>query len=86
MFCADRFEERAAIMEFCGGMTRFQAETLAARAQDVSRWKALQLAKEAYGENGAGNPQQGRDYGETMAREQCEDSMPAMQFRSNEEG
>ncbi|MDF1706915.1 MAG: hypothetical protein P1U72_02355 [Paracoccaceae bacterium] len=86
MFCADCFEERAAIMEFCGGMTRFQAETLAARAQGVSRWKALRLAKEAFGENGAGNPQQGEDHSETMAREQCEDNMPAMQFRPNEEG
>ena len=86
MFCADRFEERAAIMEFCGGMTRFQAETLAARAQGMSRWKALQLAKEAHGENGAGNSQQGGDHGETMARKQFEDNMPAMQFRPNEEG
>jgi hypothetical protein len=56
MFCPDRFEERAAIMEFCGGMSRFQAETLAARAEGVSRWKALRLVKEAFREDGAGNP------------------------------
>lgn len=35
----DRFEERAAIMEFEGGASRFQAETLAAQAQGRQRWE-----------------------------------------------
>ena len=85
MFCPDRFEERAAIMEFCGGMSRFHAETLAARAQGVSRWKALQLVKEAFGEDGAGNPRESGDHNQAMAREQCEDNMPAMQFQPSQE-
>lgn len=37
MIDLDAFEERAAIMEFCGGMTRFQAETRAAQAQGKRR-------------------------------------------------
>lgn len=32
MFDREAFEERAAIMEFDGGLSRFEAETLAARA------------------------------------------------------
>jgi hypothetical protein len=40
-FDREAFEERAAIMEFDGGMTRFQAETMAAKAQGVSRWEAI---------------------------------------------
>ena len=35
----DQWEERAAIMEFGGGMTRFQAETLAAQLQGRQRWE-----------------------------------------------
>lgn len=37
----DQFEERAAIMEFDGGMTRFRAETLAAQAQGKQRREVL---------------------------------------------
>lgn len=35
------FEERAAIAEYCGGLTRFHAETLAAKEQGMSRHEAL---------------------------------------------
>lgn len=35
----DQFQERAAIMEFCGGMDRFRAETAAAREQGYQRWE-----------------------------------------------
>lgn len=41
MIDVDTFEERAAIMEFDGGMTRFRAETEAARAQGYQRWEVL---------------------------------------------
>lgn len=41
-FDREAFEERAAIMEFDGGMSRFQAETKAARAQGVTRWEAIE--------------------------------------------
>lgn len=38
---ANQFEERAAIMEFDGGLSRFNAETLAAREQGYERWQAI---------------------------------------------
>ena len=37
----DRFEERAAIMEFDGGMSRFEAETKAAALQGYQRWEVM---------------------------------------------
>lgn len=40
-FDKEAFEERAAIMEFDGGMTRFRAETMAAKEQGISRWEAI---------------------------------------------
>lgn len=46
-FDIDSFEERAAIMEFDGGLSRFEAETQAAKAQGVARWQALQFVKGA---------------------------------------
>lgn len=46
-FDPDQFEERAAIAEFDGGASRFDAETLAAQEQGVPRWQALQFVKEA---------------------------------------
>lgn len=53
-FDIDAFEERAAIVEFDGGKTRFEAETLAAQMQGVARWQALQFVKEATDANGRG--------------------------------
>ncbi len=43
MFDHDQFEERAAIMEFDGGLSRFRAETQAAKAQGVSRHEAIRI-------------------------------------------
>lgn len=37
----DAFEERAAIKEFCAGMSRFQAETEAAAEQGLKRHEVL---------------------------------------------
>lgn len=42
----DAFEERAAIMEFCGGLSRFRAETLAAQVQGYQRKDMLAGAQE----------------------------------------
>lgn len=42
MFDRCAFEERAAIAEFDGGLSRFRAETLAAEAQGLSRWQAME--------------------------------------------
>lgn len=54
-FDIDQFEERAAICEFCAGMSRFDAETIAAQAQGVARWQALKIVKEATDANGRGS-------------------------------
>ena len=51
-FDADAWAERSAIMQFDGGMTRFAAETAAARLQGVERWQAIRGATNA---NGNGN-------------------------------
>jgi hypothetical protein len=66
MIDLDTFEERAAIMEYCGGMTRFEAETKAAQAQGATRWEAMdairkrdtgkaQHQREAHVGNGSNN-------------------------------
>ena len=41
MIDVGEFEERAAIMEFDGGLSRFEAETRAARAQGFNRHEVL---------------------------------------------
>lgn len=41
----DQFEERAAIMEFDGGLSRFQAETKAAELQGLKRWEVMNEIK-----------------------------------------
>lgn len=38
----DRFETTAAWLQYCDGMTQFQAETEAARRQGLQRKEALQ--------------------------------------------
>ena len=48
------FVERAAIAEYCGGASRFEAETLAAQQQGVTRWQALKFIKDATDANGCG--------------------------------
>lgn len=47
MINLDAFEERAAIMEFDGGLSRYQAECSAARMQNCSRWEAMKAVKDA---------------------------------------
>lgn len=44
-FDTDWFEERAAISEYDGGLSRFEAETLAAKEQGFQRWEAMAHAK-----------------------------------------
>jgi hypothetical protein len=76
-FDREAFEERAAIMEYDAGMTRFQAETKAAQAQGVTRWEALgDVARrlvERAGHNGS------------VARKSRPDNVPGMQPRTAEE-
>lgn len=59
MFDLDQFNERAAIMEFDGGLTRFAAETAAAAAQGLSRWQAMEAQKHA---NSIGHSGAARDH------------------------
>jgi len=47
MLDRDTFEQRAAIMEFIGGMARFEAETAAAREQGATRWEAMRHENDA---------------------------------------
>lgn len=44
-FDPEAFAERAAIMEMDGGLSRWEAETQAARAQGLTRWEAMNHAK-----------------------------------------
>lgn len=77
-FDKDQFEERAAIMEFDGGMTRFMAETEAARAQGVDRWEALA--------NVAGRVvDQARHQRKAMAKRAGKNDLPEVQRGPEEE-
>lgn len=66
MIDVDQFLERAAIMEFDGGMSRYQAETEAAKAQGVARWQALKAVQDA---NIGGNTRHGGDRGQAHVRD-----------------
>ena len=46
-FDVDAWAERSAIMQYDGGMTRFTAETAAAKAQGLARWQAIKEAENA---------------------------------------
>ena len=46
-FDVDAWAERSAIMQFDGGMTRFAAETAAAKAQGLARWQAIKEVENA---------------------------------------
>jgi hypothetical protein len=67
----EAFEERAAIMEFCGGMSRFEAETRAAEVQNFKRWEAMNAIRQR-------NSQKARDRGAPDARISA-NHMPGMQ-------
>lgn len=47
MIDVDAFEERAAIAEYDGGMSRFEAETMAAKEQGAQRWEAMRDVKDS---------------------------------------
>ncbi|MBV7394117.1 hypothetical protein [Mameliella sediminis] len=82
MFDVEVFEERAAIMEFDGGMTRFRAETAAAEAQGVTRWQAMQEVRNAQRER---NTQRGRDHRSALDGQQRADDLPGMQRGAEKE-
>lgn len=79
-FDVDRFEERAAIMEHCGGMTKFQAETEAAKAQGMTRWQAMAEVKNADSKR---DTFQEQDHGQAPERHNS-NHMPGMQRQQAE--
>lgn len=80
-FDPDAFEERAAIAEFDGGLSRFQAETLAAKAQGLTRWQAITEAANA---NRNGNPARRGDH-PAQARGNAAHDLPGVQPASQEQ-
>lgn len=74
----DAFVERAAIKEYCGGLSRFQAETEAAEAQGFKRWEVLNaISKRDSGRGG----NIGQAHGGNTT-----DNLPGMQRGAKEEG
>ena len=81
MIDVDLFQERAAILEYEAGLSRYQAETEAARAQGVARWQAMKAVADA---NIGGNPASGRDHGAAVARDGAND-LPRVQSAQAEQ-
>ncbi len=71
MMDLDAFAERAAIKEFCGGMSRFQAETEAAEEQGFKRFEVIH-------EIGKRHPAPARHHG-SAADGNGSDNMPGVQ-------
>ena len=80
-FDVDAWAERSAIMQFDGGMTRFAAETAAAKAQGLARWQAI---KEVENANRNGNPAIGGDRPAAVDGQRGEMPMPEMQPAAEE--
>lgn len=64
----DEFEQRAAWLEHCDGMSRFAAESEAARRQGVQRWEVV-----AYAKNRARDTTGGGDNRQTATRDAADD-------------
>lgn len=77
-FDRDRFEERAAIMEYDGGMGRFKAETMAAKEQGMERWQVI-------GDVARRIVEKARDSGQAVAERPSEDNMPRVQPHQKKE-
>lgn len=76
MIDIDEWQERAAIMQFDGGLSRFRAETEAARRQGHERWEVMNAL-------GGGNSGAARDQGSAHERHEPDD-MPGLQPGSQE--
>lgn len=68
MIDIDAFEERAAIMQFDGGLSSFKAETLAAEAQGKRRFEVLDEIRKR-------NSTRQRDHGSSVAGKQRPDGV-----------
>lgn len=78
----DAWAERSAIMEFDGGMSRFEAETRAAESLGVTRHEML---KGAGDEIGGGHSARGRDTDAPLARQPRKDDLSGVQRNAAEE-
>lgn len=81
----DQYEERAAIAEFDAGMTRFEAETFAARQQGAERWQAVKAAKEAAHADGNGSVEGYGHHAPALDGRRDANDLPGMQRQSQEE-
>lgn len=79
----DQYETTAAWLQYCDGMTRFQAETEAARRQGMTRW---QMNREAANEKRERDSQRGGDNRQAMGGQRSADHMPGMQRGAAQEG
>ena len=79
MIDVDRFENTAAWLQYCDGMSQFQAETEAARRQGVLRKEALQGVK-----NSKRDTEGQRHRNAADARHNAND-LPAMQPRPTQQ-
>lgn len=73
----DLWQERAAILEFDAGMTRFEAETKAAEAMGRKRWEFIN-------ENSRGDTGGGRNISQAASGD-AKNSLPGMQPASEKE-
>jgi len=74
----EAWNERAAIMEFDGGLTRFKAESQAAEAMGRKRWEFVNHA------NSRGHSGRGGDNGSTAGRD-AENHLPGVLGQAEEE-
>ena len=84
-FSPDQFTERAAIHEYEGNQTRFNAETAAAQEQGVARWQALQLVKEHEDANGRGPAGADGHQAHAMGGQRDANDLPRVQRQPQEE-
>lgn len=75
----ERFEETAAWLEHCDGMSRFAAEKEAARRQGKQRWEMI-------GDVARRVVESARDQRAAMAARGGADDMPRVQPHTTEEG
>lgn len=78
----DQFEHTAAWLEFCDGMTRFQAETEAARRQGLTRWQMMEAARNA---ERNGHSEGGGDLDPALDGQRGADNVPGVQPREAQE-
>lgn len=78
MIDIEAFEERAAIMEFDGGLSRFRAETLAAAAQGKRRDEVMNEIRRR-------DSERARHRAGALARQQRADDLPGVQPAPQEE-